>query len=237
MLKKIWSYGTKTPIQRVGVIILMVGLFSLLGWVYKANLSFEDIFDSYYFPRSRDFIFFHLYLYLVPLGFLMAWGYSFLIKIKKWIMNEPQDSHSFNTLSIKIKERIKELTAPTPRKKNLHFKNNLAAFEFASSLYNPDLFSGKNFFGIVRKVCNPEGERSFLIIELAGSEEEIFVTGTNDKYFDLLSVGNIVYWGLEESFGEKRLLDVVAKGRILATLHPEFNPNTKLWSIRNNLTK
>ncbi|MBL8320781.1 MAG: hypothetical protein JNJ93_00795 [Acinetobacter sp.] len=63
------------------------------------------------------------------------------------------------------------------------------------------------------------------------------MTGINDKYLDLLSVGNIVYWRLEENFGEKRILDIVAKGYILATLNPEFNPTTNLWTVKNNLAQ
>lgn len=231
MLKKIWGYGTSTPIQRIGIIILFIGFSSLLLWVYKAELAFEDLFNPYYMPRSRDSFIFHLFIYLIPIGLLMSFGYRILIKLKEWVFNDRAAAVKYN-----VQNKQKKFGS-TQSKQNLHFKNNSAAFEFASTLYNPNLLIGQNFFGILRTKCNPENEHSFFIIELAGSQEKILVTGINDKYLDLLNVGNIVYWRLEENFGEKRILDIVAKGYIMATLNPEYNPTTKLWSVRNNLTK
>lgn len=229
-MKRIWDYGTSKPIQRVGIIFLAIGLFSLFFWVAKEDLSFSDLLDPYYLPRSSDSFLFHLFIYFIPLGLLMSWGYQILIKVKDWVLNG-------KPIKVDLKNKVKQRQPYTPPKKNLHFKNNQAAFEFASSIYNPDLLIGRNFFGIVREKCNSENEPCFFIIELAGSPEHIFVTGINDKYSELVSIGNIIYWGLNENFGEKRLLDIQAKGYILATLSPEFNPNDKTWIVRNNLTK
>lgn len=229
-MKKVWDYGTSTPIQRVGVIFLVIGLLSLFSWMIKKDLSFNDLLESYYLPRSRDSFFFHLFFYFIPLGLLMSWGYQILLNIKQWVFGEKPER-------IEPKSEVKPRRSYVPPKKNLHFKNNPAAFEFASSIYNPDLSIGRNFFGIVREKGTPEDEQSFFIIELAGSQENIFVTGINDKYLELVNTGNIIYWGLYENFGEKRLLDIQAKGYILATLHPEFNPNDGKWVIKNNLTK
>lgn len=230
LLKKIWKYGTSTPTQRIGIIVLVIGFLSSLLWIYKRDLNFTDFFDPYYLPRSSDSLIFHLYLYFIPLGILMSFGYKILIKLKEWVLNEKSEQ-------IKSKSDVKQRRSYVPPKKNLHFQNNPAAFEFASSLYNPDLTTGKNFFGIVREKGTPKNEQAFFIIELAGSQESIFVTGVNDKYLELVNTGNIIYWGLEEFFGEKRLLNIQAKGYILATLHPEFNPNDGKWTIKNNLTK
>ena len=118
-MKKIWEYGTSTPIQRVGLILLSIGMLSYLSWIftgYHHGYDYTDpdpwinvIFDPDYFPRKRDFIFFHLYLYLIPLGLLMTWGYGLLIKLKNWVLGENK-TKSTNT-------------------EILHFKNNEAAFE------------------------------------------------------------------------------------------------------------
>lgn len=229
-MKKIWNYGTSTPIQRIGVIFLVVGLLSLFSWMVKEDLTFDDLFEPYYLPKSRDSLFFHLFFYLIPIGLLMSWGYQILLNIKRWVFGEKPER-------IEPNSEVKLRRSYVPPKKNLHFKNNSAAFEFASSIYNADLSTGKNFFGIVREKATPKDEQSFFIIELAGSQENIFVTGINDKYLELVNTGNIIYWGLYENFGEKRLLDIQAKGYILATLHPEFNPNDGKWVIKNNLTK
>lgn len=228
-MKKVWDYGTSTPIQRVGVIFLVIGILSLFSWMFKKDLSFDDLIEPYYLPGSKDSFFFHLFFYFIPLGFLMSWGYGILIKLKEWIFNEKSEQ-------IESKSEVKQRRPHVPPKKNLHFKNNPAAFEFASGIYNPDLSTGKNFFGIVREKGTPKNQQSFFIIELAGLQENIFVTGINDKYLELVNTGNIIYWGLDENFGEKRLLDIQAKGYILATLHPEFNPNDGKWTVKHNLT-
>lgn len=49
-MKKLWEYGTAKPVQRLGVIILVIGLLSLISWMVNRDLSFDDLFDSYYFP-------------------------------------------------------------------------------------------------------------------------------------------------------------------------------------------
>ena len=53
-MKKVWDYGTSTPIQRVGVIFLVIGLLSLFSWMIKKDLSFDDLLEAYSLPRSRD---------------------------------------------------------------------------------------------------------------------------------------------------------------------------------------
>ena len=106
-MKKVWDYGTSTPIQRVGVIFLVIGLLSLFSWMIKKDLSFDDLLESYYLPRSRDSFFFHLFFYFIPLGLLMSWGYQILLNIKRWILNG------------KIEKTI------TPKQK-IYFKDNTA---------------------------------------------------------------------------------------------------------------
>lgn len=95
MINKLWNYGTKKPAQRIGVIILVVGLLSLFSWMIKEGVSPEDLFDSYRQPRSRDSFFFHLYFYLIPIGLLMSWGYSIILLIRNWIVSEKHSEDIF----------------------------------------------------------------------------------------------------------------------------------------------
>ncbi|MEG2566666.1 MAG: hypothetical protein RSA84_10715, partial [Acinetobacter sp.] len=144
-MKRLWNYGTSTPIQRIGVIVLGVGLLSLFSWMIKEDLSFEDLFNSYYLPGKRDSIFFHLFFYLIPLGFLMSWGYQVLIKLKEWIFNDKPKE-------VGQKRESKQKQPYAPHQKNLHFKNNLAAFQFATKNYAANMEPGKINLGLVQDV-------------------------------------------------------------------------------------
>lgn len=86
-LLNLWEYGTSAPLQRFGFIILSLGFLSFFSWIFKREMNIDDIFNTYYFPDERDFIFFHLYLYFIPFGLLMTWGYKLLLYVKQWIFN------------------------------------------------------------------------------------------------------------------------------------------------------
>lgn len=223
-MKRLWNYGTSTPIQRVGVIILSIGLISLISWLIKADIDIEYIFNENSFPRSRDSFFFHLYLYFIPLGFLMSWGRIFLLKTKDWVMNG---------YTQKKPESQKSKPNYTPQK-NLHFKNNNEAFKFAMNLYSTNYTAKQMYFGMVKDITIVNNKYQFLV-QLADQNRTVLVNGYNDKYANNISKGNLVYWGYVDKT-ISNTLGIEAVGHILATLHPEYNPNNFRWSIKENLT-
>lgn len=91
-IKKIWEYGSKEPIQRIGIIIFIFGVFSLFLWMIKENLNLIELFDYGNFPQKRDSIIFHLFIYFIPLGLIFSFGYNVLLKIKNWVLgNKPKE--------------------------------------------------------------------------------------------------------------------------------------------------
>lgn len=228
-MKRLWNYGTSTPIQRIGVIVLSIGLISLVSWIIKSDIDIEYIFNEYSFPRSRDSFFFHLYIYLIPLGLLMSWGYEILVKIKSWVLNSNEPKQEINPTSSKK-------TQNTSHQKPLHFKNNLAAFNFASKNYDAKFVSNNMMVGIVRDILESKTENPLFIVQLADAKE-ILVAAINDAYAHEVSIGNLVYWGFVEKVQYDIYPEIKAIGHILALLHPEFDPNTGKWAIKKNLTK
>ena len=232
-MKRLWNYGTSTPIQRIGVIVLGVGLLSLFSWMIKENLSFEDLFNSYYLPGKRDSIFFHLFFYLIPIGLLMSWGYQILIKLKEWILSGGPKEASPKKEAPSKRQR----SVYTPPQKILHFKNNLMAFEFASQNYTTTLLANHMSVGIVRDIFKSNNEKPLFLVELANNKEKILAGGFNDIYADEISIGNLVYWGFAEEVHYEIYPEIRALGHIVATLYPEFDPNNGKWTIKNNFTK
>ncbi|WP_347454294.1 hypothetical protein ABEF83_08180 [Acinetobacter thermotolerans] len=215
-MKRFWDYGTSTPIQRVGVIILGFGLVSLFSWMLKERLSFDDLLDSYYWPRSRDSFFFHLFFYFIPIGLLMSWGYYILVKIKEWVLK----GKSKNT---------------TPHK--LHFKNSHAAFEFATKQYSANMNSGKMSLGIVQDTFKlKDGTKQFLI-QLADVGKTTLVSGLNDRYVNQINQGDLVYWGFVDRVDDPNYAQISAIGHVLALLDPEYIPSDGKWTIKKDLTK
>ena len=229
-MKKVWDYGTSTPIQRVGVIFLVIGLLSLFSWMFKKDLSFDDLIEPYYLPESRDSFFFHLFFYFIPLGFLMSWGYGILIKLKEWVFNEKSEQ-------IDSKNYVKQRQSYAPPVKNLHFKNNLVAFKYASENYTACMLPGKMTIGIIQDIFQLKDGSSQFLVQLADTGKTTLASGFNDKYANQIEKGNLVYWGFIEKvdYPEKHF-QISAIGRILATLHPEFNPNDGKWTVKHNLT-
>ena len=229
-MKRLWIYGTSTPIQRIGVIVLGVGLLSLFSWMIKEDLSFEDLFNSYYLPGKRDSIFFHLFFYLIPLGFLMSWGYQVLIKLKEWIFNDKPKE-------VEQKREPKQKQPYAPHQKNLHFKNNLAAFQFATKNYAANMEPGKINLGLVQDVFQTQDGNQQFLIQLADVGKTTLVSGFNDKHGDKVTKGNLVYWGFVEPVNDLNALRISGIGHVLATLSPEYDPNQGKWEIKNDLTK
>lgn len=93
--KRIWLNGSTEPTQRIGLIILGLGLLSLFFYAVQSPsyYSLMDIlFDPDYYPNRRDSLFYKLYIYFIPLGLVLSWGYPLLQKIKSWVLKEaPKD--------------------------------------------------------------------------------------------------------------------------------------------------
>lgn len=118
--------------------------------------------------------------------------------------------------------------------KILYFKDNEGAFEVAATINHP-IFSEKSMcIGIVRYI-DPL-ENSGILIELAGANEPLHVMGFNDKYAKSIKHGDLVYWGFVD-YSDENFLNIKAVGHILAILKPEFNPQTKKWGIKKDITK
>ena len=227
-LKKIWGYGTKTPFQRVGVLILTLGLVSALSWFMESDMYYMDVIDPYYFPDYRDSYFYHLYLYLVPIGLLMSWGYDLLQKIKSWVATGATPLKTKSTLAPTHSTSKQEL-------KNLHFKDNLSAFQYAVSITSASFLPGQMSLGLIQESGQTKDGNTYFLVQLANSKNTTLVYGYNDKYTNSITRGNLVYWGFLEEVTDIHEID--AFGAILAILHPEYNPNTLRWEIKQNLTK
>lgn len=133
-----------------------------------------------------------------------------------------------------FKSKQKPLTVPL---KNLHFKNNLSAFQYAEKYIDNELFIAHHMsFGIVQdKSMLKDGSYHFLV-QLSNSKRTVLVSGFNDKFADEINKGNLVYWGYVESVEDANNEDIEAIGHILAILNPELNINTSKWEIKKNLT-
>lgn len=215
LLKKIWIYGSKEPAQRIGIIILTIGLFSFTCWFFKSDLYLEDVLDPSYFPKRRDYFFFHLYLYLIPLGLVMSWGYEILLNIKKWVLGN--------------KEVIKKEGKP------LLFSNNESAFEFASTLFSKNFNQEILSIGIVRDKLTSNTNKPVFIVELA-DKQKVIVAGINDRYSNYLGVGHLIYWKFVEPTNYEAMPEVEAIGYIVATLENSFDPKLKKWKVLKDLT-
>lgn len=129
--------------------------------------------------------------------------------------------------------RLKAQNEPT--KQNLHFKNNLDAFEYASENYSVVFSANQMNIGIVRDiVVDSEGEQ--FIIQLADPAQEILVSGFSRNKSPDIRIGNLVYWGFCDEAPDN-ILQISAVGHVLATLSPELNPNNGKWTIKSDLTK
>ena len=98
-LKAFWGYGTNKPVQRIGLVVLVLGLVISVLWAndqlfYHSDanyLSLPDYLDIVIndIPTYRDG-YFLLYPYLIGTGLLMTWLYGFSAKavhvFKNWVM-------------------------------------------------------------------------------------------------------------------------------------------------------
>lgn len=227
-MKKVWEYGTSSPIQRVGLIILSIGMLSYLTWVltgssYGYDYTYLDrwidvIFDPDYFPEKRDFIFFHLYLYLVPIGLLMTWGYRLLVKLKSWIMGENKKK-PVNT-------------------EILYFKDNEAAFEMACKYMDTDIAQGKPMVALAVH-SKAENELNVIMIKIADASP--FHTYASTKFtleYPIESgalLGVVPYERNEDGkYSDERKRWLFA---VVSELNPKYHSTKQMWSIKRDFIK
>ena len=226
-MKKLWSYGTSTPFQRIGLIILSIGILSYLAWVFignhygydytRLNVWLDVIFDSDYFPEKRDFIFFHFYLYLLPLGLLMTWGYSLLIKLKNWIMGENKKKPA----SMEI----------------MYFKDNEAAFEMVCKYMDTSINPDKPVVAISMQDMKRPSEP--IMIKVAGEPPFYAHTATHYTGDHLIKKGDLLgvvpfekteyITSYMENDERKQWLFFVA-----SEINPSFHSKKQMWSIKKN---
>ena len=219
MLAKYW--------KRIGLIILSIGILSYLAWVFignhygydytRLNVWLDVIFDSDYFPEKRDFIFFHFYLYLLPLGLLMTWGYSLLIKLKNWIMGENKKKPA----SMEI----------------MYFKDNEAAFEMVCKYMDTSINPDKPVVAISMQDMKRPSEP--IMIKVAGEPPFYAHTATHYTGDHLIKKGDLLgvvpfekteyITSYMEDDERKQWLFFVS-----SELNPSFHSKKQMWSIKNN---
>lgn len=226
-MRKIWKYCTSSPTQRVGLIILSIGLLSYLAWVfaeyrYGYDYRYIDrwvgvIFDPDYYPRNRDFLFFHLYLYLIPIGLLMTCGYKLLVKLKKWVMVGNK------------KELVNDQI--------LHFKDNEAAFDMACKFMDVNIVQDKPVIAISMQNMKKPSEP--IMIKVAGDPSFFAHTATNYTGDHLIKKGDLIgvmpfkktenITSYMEGDERKQWLFLV-----ISEINPKYHTTKQMWSIKRD---
>lgn len=223
MLKKIWNYGTSTPVQRIGLIISGIGILSYITWVFTGrhygyyytdpNLWIDVIFDSDYFPKKRDFVFFHLYLYFIPVGLIMTWGYKLLVRLKSWIMTGSKKKPSNAEV--------------------LHFKDNAAAFEMACEFMDTDIIHKKPVIALVSDLSNDGLE----VITIKIADKHPFLTYASTRFtsnypLQLNDLIAAIPYKTKDENGEDKWIFVVS-----SKLNPRYHVKKQMWSIEIDFIK
>lgn len=227
MLKKIWNYGTSTPVQRIGLIISGIGILSYITWVFTGrhygyyytdpNLWIDVIFDSDYFPKKRDFVFFHLYLYFIPVGLIMTWGYKLLVRLKSWIMTGSKKKPSNAEV--------------------LHFKDNEAAFEMACKYMDTNIVLDKSVIAISMQDMKKPSEP--IMIKVAGEPPFHAHTATYYTEDHLIKKGDLL--GVMVFKKAEHITSYMQDDErkqwlflVVSELNPRYHMTKKMWSIKNN---
>ncbi len=99
---KFFKYITTSPVQRVGLIVLTIGLSSLIAFSTHRNFDLDSVFDLD--SMRRYHIFYTLYFYFIPFGLLMALGvFDFLFK---WVK-----TGNFDIPKIKLTKKLITITS------------------------------------------------------------------------------------------------------------------------------
>lgn len=118
---------------------------------------------------------------------------------------------------------------------NLHFKNNIAAFQYACEFLNQDLRDNTAYIGIVEdSKVNDNAQECVVKIAVNGGQSYVF--GFTNKNNIKLTKGQLVLWGLMDrvSFGDN--IKIIAAGYILAIIEPSVNVKTGKWVVKQDLT-
>ncbi|QXA08339.1 hypothetical protein I6L27_02005 [Acinetobacter pittii] len=90
-MKKLWAYGTTFPLQRIGLIILLLGIVSFISWCIESRIVFWiDAYSgwaTYYYPENYEYFFYKLHPFFIPLGLLMTWLLIPSKKIYQFVSN------------------------------------------------------------------------------------------------------------------------------------------------------
>lgn len=214
--KKILMSGIQTPPQRIGFLILILGIASIVGWFLKRQMDFGDVFDPYYFPDKRDFIFFHLYLYLIPLGILLTWGFPLIKIIKEWVIGDNKNIIVFS--------KRQELTNFIRKTWDLEKGNLKPALGYVSSVLTPDeSYKEALQLGIIN-----QGDKHVLHVDvlLITEHGEELVFAPCDCLVANLNVGDFV---MLATFGNGLRQDW--HYTLIAKLEPAYNKKGKGWII------
>lgn len=88
-MNKFWRYGTHLPIQRIGLIVLSIGIISFISWCIDTKTVFWiDSFsgwDPYRYPEKYDPFFYKIHPVFIPIGIVLTWLYIPVNKIMKLI--------------------------------------------------------------------------------------------------------------------------------------------------------
>lgn len=224
LIKIFWIKGTSQPIQRVGLIILAIGVMSCTLYSIQSpnHYDIQDILlDPDYYPRYRDPIFYKLYVYFIPLGFLLSWGYPLLQKIQSWILNKPKGDKFLHF------QKRKELTEFI--RKNWDFKkaNNRPALGYVSQVLSPDeSYKEALELGFIKP-----GEKHVLHTDvlLITEHGEQLVFAPCEALGANLSIGDFV---LLATYGSEERQDWHYE--LIAKLRPIYNASKKGWVIESD---
>lgn len=220
----IWANGSSQPLQRIGLIILAIGIFSCIFWVFESPNYYNIIdilFDPRYYPGHSDALFYKLYIYFIPLGLILSWGYPFLKKIKSWVLKEPTND---NFLYFQKRNELTEFIS-----NNWDFKkaNNKPALGYISKVLSPDeSYKEALELGLINVGDSYVLHTDVLLITKYGEE---LVFAPCDALGADLKVGDFV---LLATLGNEKRQDWHYV--LIAKLKPIYNATKKGWVIESD---
>lgn len=220
LIKIFWMKGTSQPVQRVGLIILAIGVMSCTLYSIQSPYHYEiqDILlDPDYYPRYRDPIFYKLYVYFIPLGLLLSWGYSLLVKLKIWVMGGNKNKST----SMEV----------------MHFKDNEAAFEMVSKYMDTSIIQDKPVVAISMQDMKKPSEP--IMIKVAGDPPFYAHTATHYTGDHLIKKGDLL--GVMPFTKTEHITSYMENDErkqwlflVVSELNPKFHMGKKMWSIKQN---
>lgn len=118
---------------------------------------------------------------------------------------------------------------------NLYFKDNPSAFKYALEFTNYSLKPNHLYVGLILEM-NESVWPQIATLRLAANNEELLVLGMTPRNDVHLSVGNLVFWGIDDLIEIPEINKSIPVGNILAILSPIFLVDKMTWEIRKDLT-